>query len=43
MMTDAKVREDERAKNLTEYRQKDKADEERDKRVATGSSGGFIR
>ncbi|GAV07113.1 hypothetical protein RvY_16988 [Ramazzottius varieornatus] len=43
MEEDAKVRDVQRASNVTTYRQKDKADEERDKKVASGSSGGFIR
>lgn len=43
MEEDAKVRDVERASNVTSYRRKDKADEERDKKVADGSSGGFIR
>ncbi|OQV13548.1 hypothetical protein BV898_12185 [Hypsibius exemplaris] len=43
MMEDAKVRDSERASNLSSYRQKEAASEEHNKKLATGSSGGFIR
>ena len=43
MMADAQVRDTERSKNVAHYQKVEESDEARNTRLASGSSGGFIR
>ena len=43
MMADAKVRDQERSKNVKDYHKEDTEEETKNKSAATKGSGGFIR